>query len=153
MNICEQAEAQRLLLLMGVIDKSEIIAWADSMIASREQVPEWLLDVSLAANQDKWAIEAKLRDVPGEPNPRVSAHAAIQRFASEFEVNCKYTSKEAAHMLAIWAESANIGQDDWVRAMVPTWIADDVASGYTTDQQVIESIRDCIAYFTAVGAG
>ena len=46
MNICEQAEAFRLLLLMGVIDKSEVIAWADGIIAARDVVPGWLLDVS-----------------------------------------------------------------------------------------------------------
>ena len=138
---------------MGVIDKVEVIAWADGLVASRDRVPEWLLDVSLAANQDKWAIEAKLRDVPGERNPLVSAYAAIQRFGKEFEANGKFTSKEAAHMLVIWAASAKVGQDHWVRAMMPSWIADDLASGYTTDQQVVESIHDCIAHFAAIGAG
>jgi hypothetical protein len=138
---------------MGVIDKSEVIAWADGIIATQDAVPEWLLDVSLAANQDKWALEAKLREVRGDWSPLVAAYAAIERFGKEFEANGRFTSKEAAHMLAIWAGSAKIGQDDWTTAMVPSWIADDVPYGYATDQQIVDSIRDCIAHYAAVGAG
>ena len=153
MNICEHAEAFRLLLLMGVIEKAEVIAWADDMIVTQDTVPEWLLDVSLAANQDKWGVEGKLRDLPGECNPRAAAYAAIERFAKEFKTNGKYSSAEAAQMLAVWAGSAKVSQDQWTDAMVPSWIADEVPWGYTTDQQVVESIDRCIARLSAVGAG
>jgi hypothetical protein len=152
MNICEQAEAHRLLLLMGVIVQFEVIAWADNVIATQEVVPEWLLDVSLAANQDKWVLEARLREMRGEWSPRVAAYAAIEQFGREFEANGRFTSKQAAYMLAIWAGSAKIGQDDWTTAMLPSWIADEVPYGNATDQQVIESIHDCIAHFAAVAA-
>ena len=153
MNICEQAEAFRLLLLMGVVDKAEVVAWADGLIAARDTVPEWLLDVSLAANQDNWTMEAKLRDLRGEYNPRAAAYSAMDRFAKEFQVNGSFTSEEAAHMLAAWAGSAKVSQEDWNAAMMPSWVADEVPYGYTTDQQVVESIDDCVAHFTAVGAG
>ena len=153
MNICEQAEAFRLLLLMGVVDKSEVITWADGIIATQDEVPDWLLDVSLAANQDKWVVEGKLREARGELNPVVAAYGAIERFSKEFQVNVRFTSAEAAHMLAVWAGSAKISQDDWTAAMVPSWVADEVPYGYTTDQQVVESVEDCIARFAAVGAG
>jgi hypothetical protein len=153
MNICEQAEAFRLLLLMGVIEKSDVISWADGIIAAQDAVPEWLLDISLAANQDKWTVEAKLREVRGEWNPLVAAYAAIERFAKEFQANGKFTSQEAAHMLAMWAGSAKVNQDDWATAMEPSWVADEVPYGHATDQNVVESINACIAHFAAIGGG
>ena len=148
MNICEQAETFRLLLLMGVIDKTDVIAWADAIIAENDSVPEWLLDVSLASNQDNVAIESKLRcDASGEWNPMAAAYAALERFAKEFQTLGRFTSAEAAHMLARWAGSATLSQDDWKAAMLPSWLADEVPYGHATDQQVAESIKNCIAHF------
>ncbi len=152
MNICEQAEAFRLLLLMEVIDKSEIIAWADGIIATQDTLPEWLLDVSLAANEDKWAIEGKLREVRGEASPVVAAYAAIERFAKEFHISGRFKPEQAAQMLVVWAGSAKVSQDDRTAAMVPSWVADAVPDGYTSHQGVVESINNCIARFAAIRA-
>ena len=149
MNLCERAEAFRLLLLMGVIEKSEVISWADGIIASQDTLPEWLLDVSLAANQDRWELEAKLRDVSGECIPLVAAYAAIERFAMEFKANGRFTSEAAAQMLAVWAGSAKVNRDDWTAAMVPSWVAGDVPYGHATDQQVVEAVDACVAHFAA----
>ena len=54
-----------------------------------------------------------------------------------------------ANMLAIWAGSAKVNPDDWTAAMLPSWVADEVPYGNTTDQQVVESVDNCIAYFAA----
>ncbi|HZZ41307.1 MAG TPA: hypothetical protein VFE58_00080 [Tepidisphaeraceae bacterium] len=149
MNICEQAEAFRLLLLMGVVDKKEIISWADSIISTQDNLPEWLLDLSVAANHDTATIEAKLRELPGEWSRISAAYAAITRFTNEFQINDKFTSPEAAHMLAVWAESAKVNQEDRAVAIMPSWIADEVPHGYAVDQDIVESIKKCITHFAA----
>ena len=150
MNICEQAEAFRLLLLMGVIDKSEIIAWADRMIETQDSVPGWLLDVSLAANESVSVIETKLRELPGEWNRTTAAYAAMNRFAIEFQVHDKYTSQQAAKMLWVWAGSPKVSSEDYPAAMAPKSFADEVAYGYASDRDVVASIDACIEHFRRV---
>lgn len=149
MNLCEQAEAFRLLLLMGVVDPSEVIAWADRLIEEQDSVPDWLLDVSLAAKQDAWTIETKLRNLPGEWSRKAAAHTAMARFAEEFQIHDKFTSMEAAHMLKVWVGSAKVNEDDWQTAMEPSWIADEIAFGNATDKDVVASINACIEHFRA----
>jgi hypothetical protein len=150
MNICEQAEALRLLLLMGVIDKSEIISWADGVIDSQNAVPGWLLDVSLSANEDVSTLVMRLRDLPGEWDRMAAAYIAFDRFAREFQINGKFTSQEAAHMLESWAGCVKINPKDLTVAMMPSWLMDEIPRGHSTDQHVIESIRRCIAHFAAI---
>jgi hypothetical protein len=152
MNLREEAEAFRLLLLMGVVDKAELIAWADNIIAAREVVPEWLLDLSLAANENAAAIEANLRDLPGEWNPRSAAYAATDRFADEFQRKGKFTSPEAANMLTIWAASAKVDEEVRSAAMTPQWIADEIPFGNAKDQDVVGAIDECIARFATLSA-
>src|SRR3954453_22483845 len=82
MSICEQAETFRLLLRMGLASKSEIISWPDDLILSRDMVPEWVLDVSLAVNDDNERLESKLRDVPCDCDHiglQVTSNAAMHR--------------------------------------------------------------------------
>src|SRR5262245_49345206 len=116
MNMCEQAEAFRLLLIMGVASKPEIIAWADDLIAKHDNLPGWLLDVSLAANQDEDAIELKLRGLPCEGNRMIAAYSAIDRFAQVFRTG-GIPTRMAAQMLGRWAASARVNQDEWSEAM------------------------------------
>jgi len=152
MNLQEQAEALRLLLLMGVADKAELVAWADHIITTQDGVPGWLLDLSLGANEDAAAIEAKLRDLPGECKARSAAYAAMDRFAQEFQVKGKFTSRQAANMLTIWACSAKIEEEDRLAAMMPYYIADEVPFGNATDQDVVDAIDECIARFATLSA-
>jgi hypothetical protein len=147
MNICEQAEAYRLLLLMGVVEKSEIISWADGIITTQDKAPDWLLDVSLAENEKTSVIESKLRDLPGEWSRLGAVYAALDRFAEEFQIKGRFTSREAAGMLQVWADSIKGNVKDWREAMMPGWLLDEVPYGNATDQQVVESIDACIAYF------
>jgi hypothetical protein len=149
MNICEQAEAFRLLLIMGVVSKSEIIAWADELIATRDHLPEWLLDVSLAANEDDEAIVSKLDDLPCEGNRMIAAYSAIDRFAEAFRVECM-PAQTAARILERWASSAKVNQDNWSEAMMPSWIAVEIGCGHASEQDVIASVKKCLAHFAAV---
>ena len=149
MNICEQAEAYRLLLQMGMVEKSEVISWADGIIVTQDRVPDWLLDVSLAENEETSAIESRLRDLPGEWSRLGAAYAALDRFAEEFQIKGRFTSRSAADMLQVWADSIKGNEKDWREAMLPGWIADEVPFGNATDQQVVDLIDACIAYFAA----
>src|SRR5690242_19732855 len=101
MNMCEQAKAFRLLLLMGLISKSEVIAWADSVIMGEEHPPEWLLDLSLAANDSESAIESRLREIPFEGDRLIAAYWALDRFSEVFETS-RIRPVTAAWMLQAW---------------------------------------------------
>src|SRR5687767_10003565 len=125
MNTCEQAEAFRLLLIMGVASKPDIISWADALIAGEEHPPEWLLDLSLAANEGEDVIESKLRDLPCDGNRVAAAYSALERFAEVFRAG-KMPPQRAALMLQRWAGSANVNQDDVTHAMTPLWLADEI---------------------------
>ncbi|MDQ3441600.1 MAG: hypothetical protein M3478_14755, partial [Planctomycetota bacterium] len=133
MNLCEQAETFRLLLIMGIASRSEIVAWADAVIAAQAHLPEWLLDVSLAANEDDYAMESRLRALPCDANRRMAAYSAIDRFAEEFRSG-GIPPNAGARMLEKWAASAKVNQDDWTAAMIPLWVADEVEHGYTSDE-------------------
>jgi hypothetical protein len=149
MNICEQAEAFRLLLIMGVVTKSDVIAWADEVIATGDQLPDWLLDVSLAANCDDEAIVSKLDDLPCEGNRTVAAYSAIDRFAEAFGSE-GIGAQTAAEMLQRWASSAKINQEDWSAAMMPYWIASEIDCGHAREVDAIAAVRQCLAHFAAV---
>ena len=148
LNICEQAEAYRLLLIMGAVAKSEIVAWADRLIATTDNLPEWLLDVSLAANDADDRMELKLRDLPGEANPIAAAHAAMSRLAELYESD-QITPEVTAQMLRQWASSAKVSYDDWSAAMAPGWTAEDAELGHASRWDVVRSINRCLGHFFA----
>jgi hypothetical protein len=147
MNICEQGETFRLLLLMGVVEKSEVIAWADGIIETQDGVPDWLLDVSLAANEDFGTVESKLGDLPGEWSRLAAAYGALIRFVEAFEIEGRFNARRAARMLEVWACSAELNHEDWTAAMMPSWITSEVDSRHARDIDVIESIEGCLKHF------
>ena len=149
MNICEQAEAFRLLLIMGAASKPEIIAWADDLIATHDNPPGWLCDVSLAANEDEEAIQSKLRHLPCEGNRMIAAYSAIDRFAQAFRTG-GIPAQTAARMLERWAASATVNEDEWSAAMMPRLIASEIECGHASEQDVIASVDECLAHFEAL---
>jgi hypothetical protein len=138
-----------LLLIMGIVSKSEIISWADDLIARPDNVPEWLLDVSLAANGDDMAVEAKLRDLPYAADCTTAAYSAIDRFAEAFHSG-SIPPQAAARMLERWAASVKVNQHDWSEAMEPSWIAREIEYGYTSEQDVIASVNKCLTHFASL---
>jgi hypothetical protein len=149
MNICEQAEAFRLLLIVGIASKAEIIAWADALILTRDNPPGWLLNLSLAANGDEDVIQSKLRDLPWDADLATGAYLAMDRLAEAYHAG-DISPQTAARMLLGWAESAKVGEDARQRAMWPAWIASDVACGDASEQDLLESMDKCLAYFATV---
>jgi hypothetical protein len=149
MNLCEQAETLRLLLIMGLVSKAEVIAWADELIATRDDLPGWLLDVSLAANEDEEGIVSKLGDLPCEGDRMMAAYSAIDRFGEALRAG-GMGARTAARMLELWASSVKVYHDDWLKAMTPSWIADEVDCGYVSEQYLIRSVEECLVHFAAV---
>jgi hypothetical protein len=149
MNACEQAEAFRLMLLMGVASRGEIVAWADSRIERDESPPEWLLDLSLAANQHDDVVESKLRDLPCEGDRTAAAYSAVDRVAEAFRSG-SVPPQAAARMLQRWANSARANQHDAEQAMAPSWYADEVEYGYTSEQDVIDALNTAFAHFATM---
>ena len=125
MNTCEQAETFRLLLAIGAAPKAEIIAWADDIIARESHPPAWLIDISLAANDDDQSLEAKLREVPCEGDRMVAAYAAVNRALGAFAAG-QVSPAQAALMLHRWAFHARVNEDDYTQANVPLWTADEI---------------------------
>jgi hypothetical protein len=132
--------AFRLLLLMGAVSVSDIVTWADGVIVAEDQPPEWLLDVSLAANDSADKVESRLRDLPCEGNKLAASYSAIEFFAQDF-TSGKISALLAAHMLKVWAANARVNQDGWTGAMVPSWIADEISYGYTSVDAVVSAIH------------
>jgi hypothetical protein len=148
-NICEQAEAFRLLLIMGIASKAEVIAWADERILADEHPPEWLLDLSLAANATDDVFESRLRDLPCEGNRTAAAFTALDRFAEAFRA-AKISPRRAALMLQWWAASANVNEEDRTQAMIPIWVADEIEYDNASEWDVVETINRSLAHFAAV---
>lgn len=64
----EQAEVLRLSLLIGMVPKQSIIAWADHVIESEENLPWEIIEISLAGKKSVGEIVLLLSDVGGEVN-------------------------------------------------------------------------------------
>ena len=79
----------------------------------------------------------------------VAAYSAMGRFAEAFRSG-DFPPQTAARMLERWAASAKVTQEDWTAAMVPLWVADEVEYGYTSEQDVVAAVNECLAHFAAV---
>jgi len=153
LNMRDQAEVLRLLLLMRLANKFQIIAWADSLIETQDQVPNWILDVSLAANRTEDEIELLLRGLPGTFQERAVALGVLEYFAYEFQDNGKFTSREAAKILQVWADNVDLKDDERFAATTPLLISDEIEDFHinATDAQVVDAINACIERFLPNG--
>ena len=133
---------------MGLVSKAEVISWADGIIATHADPPEWLIDVSLASNGNDEMVETSLRDLPCDGNRRLAAHAALGRFAAAFNAG-KIAPKSAARILEAWADHANINDDDRTKGKRPSRIADLIAERLMSEQDVVSEIKTCLEHFAA----
>lgn len=123
----EQAEELRLALVMGLIEKSDVIKWADALIMQEATPPKWLLDVSLAANESKDTVGSRLQDAVDRLDVTVPRQKALGRFARVFRSG-ELAPLNAAEMLVLWAYECG---DGWDRgeAAEAKFLAEDVAEG------------------------
>lgn len=103
--IAQEAALKRLELLLGLISKDDVIAWADEIIAGTHDPPFQLYDISLAANRRSKEVESLLRELgEGADIAEVSA-TAFRRFAMaryrELEAGSVTPDRVAASLYAL----------------------------------------------------
>ncbi|HEY1341315.1 MAG TPA: hypothetical protein VGF59_27585 [Bryobacteraceae bacterium] len=128
MTYREQAEELRLSLAMGLIEKADVIRWADAIVLAEANPPTWIFDVSLASNEPPGAVANRLRDVADGIDVTVPAQKALERLARAFRSG-KLAPLEAAQKLILWANSAQLPCETRAEAFDVMFIAEDVADG------------------------
>ncbi len=146
LNIREEAEVRRLLLIMGVISTSNVVEWADGLIERRDHVPGWLLDICLTADSDDASMLSKLNGLPLDVNGTLAAYAALDRFEVAFRAG-HIQVIEAAAMLARWAATATLSHADQSTAAMPSSVASEIDCGLASEENVACAIEDCLAHF------
>lgn len=62
----ELSEYVRLLFRLGRIVKQDVVAWADTVIATNEHAPGWAIDLAMAGSRNSDELESLLLHVPGQ---------------------------------------------------------------------------------------
>jgi hypothetical protein len=65
-DIKTQACGFQKVLLLGLVAVDEVIAWADSVVASQEQPHTSIIEVSMAGGRPGWEVADLLDAVPGD---------------------------------------------------------------------------------------
>jgi hypothetical protein len=127
MTYREQAEELRLALAMGLIEKADVIRWADAIVEAEANPPPWIFDVSLASNESSDAVATRLRDVADGIDLTVPTQEALDRFARVFR-SSKLAPLDAAEKLMLWVNSAQLSHETRAEAFTVKFIAEDVAT-------------------------
>jgi hypothetical protein len=131
---------------MGLVEIPDVVEWADRLITVCDQVPAWVIDVSLAANERAEVVEQKLRDSLSDAADMTPAYTAMRLFANEFRSG-KFAAADAAHRLKLWADNVKVPQDAWTMAMTPSWIVEDARYGVFPEYDLLASIKQCLEHF------
>lgn len=130
---------------MGLIEKADVIRWADAVIQSEASPAAWVLDVSLSANESNDAIAARLKDVVDGIDVTAPAHNALERFAQTFRSG-QLAPLDAAQKLVLWANIARVPYETRAEAFEVKFIAEDVADGlYGSSDDVTAAIERFLA--------
>jgi hypothetical protein len=102
----EKAEYIGLGLAMGLLDASDVVAWADSCIVATDDPPFVLFDISLAIERSNYEIIKLLHEIPGSGDYACAAHRALGLLLDYFQsgdVSLDYAVK-ALHAYYNWAQ-------------------------------------------------
>ena len=113
---------------MGLVAARDVIDWADAMIQTEAVPPDWVFDISLAANEPKEAIIARLSDVTDRIDVVLPSQKALERFARAFDSG-ELAPLDAAQKLVLWASSTRLSDDGRSEAFTVKFIAEDVEDG------------------------
>ncbi len=111
----EEAEFWRLALTMGLVDKAMVIAWADQTIASLDDPPIQIIDLSLAANRPAEDFPSLLAAVPGDGNMSGVAHQVLD-FLRRRIVAGTVSLRHAVQMLRVYGDQARVAEDERLEA-------------------------------------
>lgn len=150
MTLSGLAEMYRQLLLIEAIDTREVIAWADSVTATADSPPRWILEISLATADGPESLAEKLRDVVSEDERAVATYSAVLRVFRMYRAG-EFGPHKTARMLLRWADHARLTELDAFYARSATYVLGDVEEGFMTDQDFIATIDHAMAYFSVRG--
>jgi hypothetical protein len=85
MELRTQTEGLAISLELGLVTEAEVIAWADGQLAALSEIPDALVDVSMANGASSAKLISLLRAVPGTPDPFDSVKEVLQRISSALE--------------------------------------------------------------------
>lgn len=111
-SIKQEAERLRLHLLMGLIDRNRVVAWADATIKVMKETPFIeLIDVSLAGDQALPEMAQLLRAIPGEEDLAIVAHQALGLLWEKISFG-GISLEKGLEMLRIYMQEAAISEEE-----------------------------------------
>jgi hypothetical protein len=127
-EIKNDAESLRLSLQAGLIQPSEVIAWADAQIAASDIPQSALIDVSLAGSKSPAEIERALSNIEGWFDDATIALATFRKMAMAIERK-PVLARNAAKLLCKMAK----------KGIVPSREAESAMFGLDEDFYLAES--------------
>ncbi len=103
-EIKDSAEALRFLLVVGLAEVSEAIAWADAQIALSDIPSPELIDVSLSGSKPVAELVRSLSAIPGTPHPEKVASEVLHRLSAFVERNPSNARRAARILYDMYCE-------------------------------------------------
>jgi hypothetical protein len=148
MTLSGLAEMYRLLLLIGATDTRAVIAWADSVIATADSPPRWILDISLSTDDGLDSIAEKLREIATEDERTIATYSAILRVLAIYHASV-IDPYQTASMLHRLSDHARLPEEEYYYLRSASYAAEEVEDGFVTHGDVLDAIDHVNAYFSA----
>ena len=142
-SIREEAEHFRVALAMGLLDRGEVVAWADRIIMDLDNPPGKIIEVSLAGARPADELERLLADIPGPADVALAAHAVLGILRERLEAGA-VTLASAVDMLWTYHQVAAIPESEKLQASVISYLLDSAIDGY---YGTIEGVREEVLRF------
>jgi hypothetical protein len=109
----EEADYYRLALAAGLLEKQEVIAWADEKIAGLDKPPTMLFDISLAKDRENGEIVNLLKSISKDNLDKISTNTfeRILLLLKKRLDTQKVSTDDVAHALyVLWGQTAGLAE-------------------------------------------
>ena len=96
-----EAEALRIAYGAGLVVKSEVIAWADAVVASEEHPEPLICEIATASHVDPSELHLLLDAVPGAPDPTEVAELLLRSLRVRWQSGAMSVSEVARALYAL----------------------------------------------------
>ena len=79
MNHRTKAEFYIRGITQGFVEASEVIAWADEVVAAAPKTEDWMIDISTCGPDDRMTVLSHLNTIKGEADPAELAKLLKER--------------------------------------------------------------------------
>jgi hypothetical protein len=114
-SLKEQAEYQRLALAMKLVSIEDVVAWADSILASLREPPIEIINVSLAGNRYADEVVDLLAQVQGLGDIEAAAHQVLAILGSKVQ-DGQITLESAVDRLLTYSNVAAVSEHEQMKA-------------------------------------